>query len=207
MQKREEQPTNLGVRRCALPAQTHLPLPEIHFGCRLATTATPTVTAMPSFDIVSKVDPQTLENAVNTAKKELATRYDLRDTKGGMELDKKGNTILLSSENSMRIKALEDILLTRIVKQGIDGTALDFTAEEQASGALVKKTIKVRAGVDKDAGRKIIKAIKDSKIKVEAQMQDDQIRVSAKKIDDLQAVIALLRRTDNGQPLQFVNMK
>jgi uncharacterized protein YajQ (UPF0234 family) len=162
---------------------------------------------MPSFDIVSKVDPQTLENAINTAKKELATRYDLRDTKGGIELDKKGNTVLLSSENSMRIKALEDILLTRVVKQGIDGTALDFTAEEQPNGTLVKKTIKVRAGVDKDAGRKIIKAIKDSKIKVEAQMQDDQIRVTAKKIDDLQAVISLLRRTDNGQPLQFVNMK
>jgi len=162
---------------------------------------------MPSFDIVSKVDPQTLENAINTAKKELSTRYDLRDTKGGIELNKKDNTVLLSSENSMRIQALEDILLTRIVKQGIDGTALDFTAEEQASGTLVKKTVKVRAGVDKDAGRKIIKAIKDSKIKVEAQMQDDQIRVTAKKIDDLQAVIALLRRTDNGQPLQFVNMK
>jgi len=162
---------------------------------------------MPSFDIVSKVDPQTLDNAVNTAQKELATRYDLRDTKGGIELDKKGNVITLSSENSMRVRALEDILLARVVKQGIDGTALDFTAEEQASGALVKKTVKVRAGVDKDAGRKIIKAIKDSKIKVEAQMQDDQIRVTAKKIDDLQAVIALLRRADMGQPLQFVNMK
>ena len=162
---------------------------------------------MASFDIVSKVDPQTLENAVNTAKKELQTRYDLRDTKGGIELDKKGNTILLSSENSMRIKALEDILLTRIVKQGIDGTALDFTAEEQPMGALVKKVVKVRAGVDKEAGRKIIKAIKDGKVKVEAQMQDDQVRVTAKKIDELQAVIALLRHTDIGQPLQFVNMK
>ena len=164
---------------------------------------------MASFDIVSKVDPQTLENAVNTAKKELQTRYDLRDTKGGMELDKKANTILLSSENSMRIKALEDILLTRIVKQGIDGTALDFTAEEQPSGALVKKTIKVRAGVDKEVGRKISKTIKDAKLKVEVQMQDDQMRVSAKKIDDLQGVIALLRQraADIGQPLQFVNMK
>jgi uncharacterized protein YajQ (UPF0234 family) len=162
---------------------------------------------MASFDIVSKVDPQTLENAVNTAKKELQTRYDLRDTKGGIELDKKANTILLSSENSMRVKALEDILLGRVVKQGIDGTALDFSAEEQASGNLVKKTIKVRAGVDKEAGRKIVKAIKDAKLKVEAQMQDDQVRVSAKKIDELQAVIALLRHTDIGQPLQFVNMK
>jgi uncharacterized protein YajQ (UPF0234 family) len=142
---------------------------------------------MASFDIVSKVDPQTLENAVNTAKKELQTRYDLRDTKGGIELDKKANTILLSSENSMRVKALEDILLARVVKQGIDGTALDFTAEEQPSGALVKKTIKVRAGLDKE----------------------DQMRVSAKKIDDLQSVIALLRQrtADIGQPLQFVNMK
>ena len=162
---------------------------------------------MASFDIVSKVDPQTLENAVNTAKKELQTRYDLRDTKGGIDLDKKNNTITLTSENSMRVKALEDIVLTRIVKQGIDGTALDFTAEEQANGALIKKVVKVRAGIDKDAGRKIIKAIKDAKVKVEAQMQDDQVRVSAKKIDELQAAIAVLRRTDVGQPLQFVNMK
>lgn len=162
---------------------------------------------MASFDIVSKVDPQTLENAVNTAQKELLTRYDLRDTKGGIELNKKENTILLSSENSMRVKALEDILLGRVVKQGIDGTSLDFTADEQPSGQLIKKTIKVRAGVDKDFGRKIIKAIKDAKVKVEAQMQDDQVRVTAKKIDDLQAAIAVLRRADIGLPLQFVNMK
>jgi uncharacterized protein YajQ (UPF0234 family) len=162
---------------------------------------------MASFDIVSKVDPQTLENAVNTAVKELQTRYDLRDTKGGMDLNKKENTILLSSENSMRIKALEDILLGRVVKQGIDGTSLDFTADEQPSGQLIKKTIKVRAGVDKEFGRKIIKAIKDAKVKVEAQMQDDQVRVSAKKIDDLQAAIAVLRKADIGLPLQFVNMK
>ena len=162
---------------------------------------------MPSFDIVSKVDPQTLENAVNTAKKELQTRYDLRDTKGGIELDKKTNVITLTSENDMRIRALEDIVLTRLVKQGIDGTALDFTDEAQASGTMMKKTVKVRAGIDKDAGRKIIKAIKDAKVKVEAQMQDDQVRVSAKKIDELQAAIAVLRSADIGQPLQFVNMK
>ena len=162
---------------------------------------------MASFDIVSKVDPKTLENAVNTAKKEVQTRYDLRDTKGGIELDKKANTIQLSSENSMRLKALEDILLGRVVKQGIDGTALDFSAEEQAAGALVKKTVKVRAGIDKDASRKILKLIKDSKIKAEAQIQDEQVRVSSKKIDELQQVIALLRGADIGQPLQFVNMK
>jgi uncharacterized protein YajQ (UPF0234 family) len=169
----------------------------------------PLLLPMASFDIVSKVDPQTLENAVNTAQKELQTRYDLRDTKGGIELNKKENTIQLSSENSMRVKALEDILLGRVVKQGIDGTALDFSAEEQASGQLIKKTIKVRAGLDKEVGRKISKAIKDAKLKVDVQMQDDQMRVTAKKIDELQGVIALLRQrsADIGQPLQFVNMK
>ena len=143
---------------------------------------------MASFDIVSKVDPQTLENAVNTAKKELLTRYDLRDTKGGIELNKKDNVVVLSAENDMRIGALEDILLGRVVKQGIDGTSLDFTADIAPAGNLVKKTIKVRAGVDKEFGRKIIKAIKDAKVKVEAQMQDDQVRVTAKKIDDLQEI-------------------
>ncbi|AHJ99355.1 MULTISPECIES: YajQ family cyclic di-GMP-binding protein [Hymenobacter] len=162
---------------------------------------------MASFDIVSKVDPQTLENAVNTAKKELQTRYDLRDTKGGIELDKKNNTITLTSENSMRVQALENILLTRIVKQGIDGTALDFSEEEQPTGAMVKKVVKVRAGVDKEVGRKVIKAIKDAKVKVEAQMQDDQIRVTGKKLDELQAAIAAVRQAAIGQPLQFVNMK
>jgi uncharacterized protein YajQ (UPF0234 family) len=162
---------------------------------------------MPSFDIVSKVDPQTLENAVNTAKKELQTRYDLRDTKGGIELDKKANTIQLSSENSMRVKSLEDILLGRIVKQGLNGTCLDFSEDEQAAGALVKKTVKVRAGIDKDTSRKIVKLIKDSKVKVDVQTQDEQVRVAAKKIDDLQQVMALLRGADLGLPLQFVNMK
>ncbi|AYA37514.1 YajQ family cyclic di-GMP-binding protein [Hymenobacter oligotrophus] len=164
---------------------------------------------MASFDIVSKVDPQMLENAVNNAKKELLTRYDFRDTKGGIELDKQNNIITLSSENSMKIKSLEDILMGRMVKQSIDPTSLDFSADEEASGALVKKKLPVRAGIDKDMSRKIQKLIKDSKLKVEAQIQGDQLRVTAKKIDDLQAVIALLRgnAASLGQPLQFVNMK
>lgn len=162
---------------------------------------------MASFDIVSKVDPQTLDNAVNAAKKELQTRYDLRDTKGGIELDKKANEITLSGENSMRLQAMEDILMNRVVKQGLDGTCLDYSAEEQASGALVKKQVKVRAGIDKDTSRQIQKVIKDSKIKVEVQVQGDQVRVTSKKIDDLQQVIALLRQAKLGLPLQFVNMK
>ena len=162
---------------------------------------------MPSFDIVSKVDPQTLENALNTARKELATRYDLRDTKGGIEFDKKENTVTLSSENDMRIQALEDILLTRVIKQGIDGTAFDFSADIKPSGTLVKKIIKVRAGLDKDACRKVMAVIKETKLKVTAQTMDDQVRVTGKQIDELQKIMAALRRADIGQPLQYVNLK
>ena len=162
---------------------------------------------MASFDIVSKVDPQTLDNAVNAAKKELQTRYDLRDTKGGIELDKKANEITLSGENSMRVQALEDILLGRVVKQGLDGTCLDYSAEEQSAGALVKKVLKVRVGLDKDVIRLIQKHIKDSKVKVDVQAQGDQVRVTSKKIDDLQQVMAILRQAKLDVPLQFVNMK
>ena len=162
---------------------------------------------MASFDIVSKVDPQTLDNAVNAAKKELQTRYDLRDTKGGIELDKKANEITLSSENSMRVQALEDILLGRVVKQGLDGTCLDYSAEEQSVGALVKKVLKVRVGLDKEVIRLIQKHIKDSKVKVDVQAQGDQVRVTSKKIDDLQQVMAVLRQAKLEMPLQFVNMK
>ena len=162
---------------------------------------------MPSFDIVSKVDPQTLDNAVNAAKKELQTRYDLRDTKGGIELDKKTNEITLSSENSMRVQALEDILLGRVVKQGLDGTCLDYSADEQSVGALVKKVLKVRVGLDKEVIRLIQKHIKDSKVKVDVQVQGDQVRVTSKKIDDLQQVMAVLRQAKLDVPLQFVNMK
>ncbi|MGV3588304.1 MAG: YajQ family cyclic di-GMP-binding protein [Adhaeribacter sp.] len=162
---------------------------------------------MASFDIVSKVDPQTLENAINTVKKEIQNRYDFRDTKGGVELDKKTNIVHVSSENSMRVGQIEDIILSKVVKQGLDATALDFSGEEFASGPMIKKDIKVKAGIDKESSKKIVKLIKDSKLKVQAAIMDDQVRVTGKKIDDLQEVIALLRRSDIGLPLQYVNMK
>lgn len=162
---------------------------------------------MPSFDIVSKVDPQTLENAINTVKKEIQNRYDFRDTKGSVELDKKNNMIQVSTENTMRLGQIEDIIMSKFVKQNIDATALDFTSEEYASGPMIKKEIKVRAGIDKETGKKIVKIIKDQKLKVQPAIMDEQVRVTGKKIDDLQEAIAALRKADIGQPLQFVNMK
>ena len=164
---------------------------------------------MASFDIVSKVDPQTMDNAINTARKEITNRYDFRDTKGSIEYDKKANEVHIAMENDMRVQHTEDVLLNKMVKQGLDATALDFSKEAYQSGAMVKKDIKVKAGIDKETSKKIMKLIKDSKLKVSAALMDEQIRVTGKKIDDLQDVIALMRGNSEeiGMPLQFINMK
>lgn len=164
---------------------------------------------MASFDIVSKVDPQTMDNAVNTARKEIMNRYDFRDTKGSLEYDKKANEVHIAMENDMRVQHAEDVLLNKMVKQGLDATALDFSKEAYQSGAMVKKDIKVKAGIDKETSKKIMKLIKDSKVKVSAAIMDEQIRVTGKKIDDLQEVIAVMRGNSEeiGMPLQFINMK
>jgi uncharacterized protein YajQ (UPF0234 family) len=164
---------------------------------------------MASFDIVSKVDPQTMDNAVNTARKEIMNRYDFRDTKGSLEYDKKASEVHISMENDMRLEHTEDVLISKMVKQGLDATALDFSKEVYQSGAMRKKDIKVKAGIDKETSKKIMKLIKDSKAKVSAAILDEQIRVTGKKIDDLQEVIAVLRSNSQeiGMPLQYVNMK
>lgn len=164
---------------------------------------------MASFDIVSKVDPQTMDNAVNVARKEIMNRYDFRDTKGSLEYDKKTSEVHIAMENDMRVQHTEDVLISKMVKQGLDATALDFSKDAYQSGAMVKKDIKVKAGIDKETSKKIMKLIKDSKVKVTAAMMDETIRVTGKKIDDLQAIIAVMRTNaeEIGMPLQFVNMK
>lgn len=162
---------------------------------------------MPSFDIVNKVDAQTLDNAINTAKKEILNRFDFRDSKSTIDLDKKSNTVHIVSENSMRIDAIMDTILTRMAKQGLDIKCLDAGEEEYSSGNMVKKDVKVRSGIEKEDAKKLIKIIKDSNLKVQASIMDDQVRVTGKKIDDLQSVIALLRKSNFQLPLQFVNMK
>lgn len=162
---------------------------------------------MASFDIVSKTDPQNLDNAINVAKKEILNRFDFRDSKSTIELDKKQSAIQIVTENDMRMEAIIDTIRMRMVKQRLDPQCLDTGKEHYASGNMIRKDIKVKEGIDKDSARKILKDIKDSKLKVQAQMMDDQIRVTGKKIDDLQTVIALVRRGQYGLPLQFINMK
>ena len=162
---------------------------------------------MPSFDIVSKIDAQTLDNAINNAKKEILNRYDFNDSKSTIELDKKTNEITIVTENDMRLKAIIDSIISRMVKQHIDPKALDMGKEEYASGNMLRKEVKVREGIDKEVAKKIVKKIKDSGLKVQASIMDDQVRVQGKKIDDLQSVIAVCRGEDFGQPLQYINMR
>jgi len=162
---------------------------------------------MPSFDIVNKIDAQSLDNAINNARKEIVNRYDFRDSKTTIDLDKKGKSLHIITENEMKIKAIEDILMQRLSKQGIDPKSLDLGKEEYAAGSMIKKDLKIIEGIDKETAKKIVKSIKELKVKVDPSIMEDQVRVSAKKIDDLQAVIAEIRKSDFGIPLQFVNMK
>ncbi len=162
---------------------------------------------MASFDIVSEVDLQTVDNAVNSAKKEIETRYDFKGTGSEIDLDKKALVIGLTTENDFRIDQMETVLIGRFVKAKIDPASLDLTKEAYASGKVVKKEIPVRQGIDREISKKIVKSIKDAKIKVEAAIMDDQVRITSKSIDNLQQVIALCRNGDFGIPLQFVNMK
>ncbi len=162
---------------------------------------------MPSFDITSKADPQTLDNAINVAKKEILNRFDFRDSKSEIEFNKKDLIIHITTEHDMRLNAIIDVIHSRMIKQNLDPRCLDESKAHYASGMFIKKENRIRQGIEKEASKKILKDIKDSKIKVTAQVMDDIIRVSSKSINDLQAVIAVCRKGNYEIPLQFVNMK
>lgn len=162
---------------------------------------------MPSFDIASKVDPQTVENAINVAKKEIQNRYDFSGSKTEIEFDKKELTMKITTETELRLNAILDIIISRGGKQGLDPRSYDVSKEHYPSGPMIKKDIKMKNGLDKEAMKKISKAIKDGGSKVQASQMDQIVRVTSKKIDELQAVMADLRRQDFGFPLQFENMK
>ena len=161
---------------------------------------------MPSFDIASKLDAQLLDNAINVAKKDILNRWDFRDTKSTIELNKKDLIINITTENDMRLEAILDAIHSRMIKQGLDPRGLDESKDYYPSGPMIKKDLKVRQGLDKEVSKKLIKDIKDSKIKVSSQVMDDIIRVSSKNINDLQAVIALCRKGEYEVPLQFINI-
>jgi len=160
---------------------------------------------MPSFDIVSKVDMQEIDNAVNQALKEIQQRYDFKGTHNEINLE--NEAIVLLGADDYKLDAVIDVLRGKLAKRHLSPKCLDFGKKEPASGGAVRQRVAIVQGISKEKGKEIIKLIKDSKLKVQAQIMDDQVRVSGKKIDDLQDVIQLLKGQDLGIELQFVNMR
>jgi cyclic-di-GMP-binding protein len=162
---------------------------------------------MPSFDIVSKVDAQALDNAVNVVTKEITNRFDFKGTHVVIDLDKKTFVLKLETDDDMKMGQLIDVLINRAHKQGISPEAFDQSKAGAQSGKAWKKEVKVKNGLVQEDAKKIVKLIKDSGMKVQASINDDLVRVTGKKIDDLQAVIQLCNGGNIGVPLQYVNMR
>ncbi|MEE4376429.1 MAG: YajQ family cyclic di-GMP-binding protein [Candidatus Competibacteraceae bacterium] len=159
---------------------------------------------MPSFDVVSEVNAHELSNAVDQTNREVANRYDFKGADARVEQTE--NTLTLHAESEFQIQQMTDILYQKLAKRGIDlGTLKAGTLE--ASGKTAHQPFTVREGIDTDLGRKMVKLIKNSKLKVQAAIQGDQVRITGKKRDDLQAAIALLKEADLDLPLQFSNFR
>jgi cyclic-di-GMP-binding protein len=160
---------------------------------------------MPSFDVVSKVDLMELDNALNTARKELGTRYDFRGTNTVIERGPEG--IIVRTADESHADAAVSVLRERMAKRNVSQRCLDPKPVEAAGGKTVRQLIVIKQGIDQETAKKIIRQLKDSKVKVQAQIQDDQLRVTGKNRDDLQAAIALMRAGDFGIDLQYVNFR
>lgn len=162
---------------------------------------------MPSFDMTSKVDLQTLDNAINVVKKEITNRFDFKDSHVLIELNKKDFLINLEADSDMKINQIIDVLISRSMKQGLAAEIYDLSKEPYQSGKVTKKEVPVRNGIKQEDAKKIVKLIKESGLKVQAAIQDDIIRITGKKIDDLQEVIQASKTWSLGIALQYVNMK
>ncbi|UCD34502.1 MAG: YajQ family cyclic di-GMP-binding protein [Nitrospiraceae bacterium] len=160
-----------------------------------------------SFDIVSKVDLQEVSNAVQQAVKEIGQRFDFRGSKSTIDLDKGKNEIHVVSDDEYKLKSVIDVLQSKLVKRNVPLKALEYGKIEDAAAGTVRQVVSLQQGIPTEKAKDIVKAIKTSKLKVQAEIQKDQLRVRAKKIDDLQAVIGLLKEQDFGVHIEFVNYR
>lgn len=162
-----------------------------------------------SFDVVSELDLQEIDNAVNQATKEVTTRYDFRGTAAGLSFDRKGATLTFTADDEAQLKAVRTVVVEKLIKRKVDPKVLDEQTPEQATGRTLRQVVKLRSGIDKETAKAIVKRIKDGKLKVQAAIQGDVVRVTAAKRDDLQAVIADLRKNPPADdvPLQFTNYR
>jgi uncharacterized protein YajQ (UPF0234 family) len=160
---------------------------------------------MPSFDIVSELDNHEVNNAIDQANKEVGTRFDFKGSNANFEQDKDGN-IVMKAESTFQLQQMLPILYAKMGKRGIDVSSLD-TGKIQDTGKTAQQTITLKQGISSDFAKKIVKLIKDKKLKVQAAINGDKVRVTGKKRDDLQEVIQMLRTEDLEQPLQFDNFR
>ena len=160
-----------------------------------------------SFDVVSEVNMQEVDNALNQAQKEVAQRFDLKDSKSTIDFDQKEKIVTVSSLNEFTLKSVVDVLQNKFVKRGIHLKSLKYSPVEQAAGGTARQKITLQVGIDKENAKTLVMAIKESKLKVQAQIMEEQVRVSGKDRDELQAVIAKLKALDFPLPLQFTNYR
>jgi uncharacterized protein YajQ (UPF0234 family) len=161
-----------------------------------------------TFDITSSVDLQEVDNAVNHARKEVAQRYDFKGATAEIDFDKSAAALTLLADDDYKLKALVDVLESKLIKRGVPIRNMDFGNVDQASGGKARQVITLQQGISTEKGKEIVKAIKNGGFKkVQAQIQDDQVRVQSPSIDDLQAVIAMLKKEDFGLELQFGNFR
>ncbi len=162
---------------------------------------------MPSFDIVSKINIQEVDNAVNSVKRELTNRYDFKGAIFSIELKTKDNLIEISADSEYKIGAIQDSIKVFATKRGVDVKFFDFGEVQKAGGNILKQEIKLKNGIESEIAKKITKEIKEQKLKVQASIKGDEVRVDGKKRDDLQEVITFLKVRDFNLPLQFINFR
>jgi len=160
---------------------------------------------MPSFDIVCEIDMQEMDNAVNQVKKEITTRYDFKHSQASIELD--AGVVKLVGDDVNNVNTVCEILRAKMVRRKLDPKSLVYGEFENASGDTKRQTVNIKQGVDTELAKKIVKHIKQEKMKVQAAIQGDQVRVTGKKRDDLQATMALIRSMDADRPLHFTNFR
>lgn len=162
---------------------------------------------MPSFDVVSKIDLQEVDNVVNSVTREISNRYDFKGAVFTVEFKSKESLILITADSEYRLGAIRDSLKVFATKRSIDPRAFDFQKEEKAGGNMMRQEVKLRNGIEQEVAKKIVKHVKDTKMKVQASIKGDEVRIDGKKRDDLQEAIALLRAANFEIPLQFINFR
>ena len=160
---------------------------------------------MPSFDIVSKTEMTAVDNALQGVIKEMQVRYDFKGSKS--EISKTDETILILADDELKRRQVEELLVTHLTRKDVDTKALEFGKVDQAGGNMVRQTVTIKQGVQREVAQKIVKAIKGSKLKTQAAIQGDEVRISGKKRDDLQATMAVIKELDIDLPLQFENFR